>query len=136
MNVINGAAIVVLSVVSLFRRAMDKVDSAITTKVEAKRASNVVKVEEWSIKILAKAFAIAEFIDGILIEKPSNNNVDDFDVDGFDEIEIKKVDVAKKVTEALDFIFSPILIGRKINELKVKEWEVNLKKWKEELKRK
>lgn len=131
MNVINASAVVVLSVVSLFERTMDKVDSVITTKVEAKRASNVVKVENWSIKILAKAFAIAEFIDKILVEKPENNNID-----GFDEIKIKKVDVAKKVTETLSFVFLPFLLGRKINELRVKEWEVNLKKWKEELERK
>lgn len=131
MNVINASAVVVLSIISLFERTMDKIDSAITTKVEAKRASNVVKVENWSIEILAKAFAIAEFIDKILAEKPENNNVD-----GFDEIKIKKVDVAKKVTETLSFIFLPFLLGRKINELRVKEWEVNLKKWKEELERK
>ena len=130
MNVINASAVVVLSIISLFRRTMDKIDSAITTKVEAKRASNVVKVENWSIGFLAKAFAIAEFIDGILVEKPSNNNVD-----GFAEIEFKKVDVAEKVTETLKFVFLPFLLGRKINELRVKEWEVNLKKWKEELER-
>ena len=130
MNVINASAVIVLSVISLFERMMDKIDSAITTKVEAKRASNVVKVENWSIRILAKAFAIAEFIDKILVEKPENNNID-----GFDEIKIKKVDVAKKVAETLGFVFLPFLLGRKINELRVKEWEVNLKKWKEELRR-
>ena len=135
MDVINASAVVVLSVISLFERTMDKVDSAIAKKVEAKRASNVVKVEKWSIRILAKAFAIAEFIDKILVEKPENNNIDGFD--GFDEIKIKikKVDVAKKVTETLSFVFLPFLLGRKINELRVKEWEVNLKKWKEELER-
>lgn len=131
MDVINASAVVILSIISLFERTMDKVDSVITTKVEAKRASNVVKVEKWSIRILAKAFAIAEFIDKILVEKPENNNVD-----GFAEIKIKKVDVAKKVTETLSFVFLPFLLGRKINELRVKEWEVNLKKWKEELERK
>lgn len=131
MNVINASAVVVLSIISLFERTMDKINSVITTKVEAKRASNVVMTENWSIKILAKAFAIAEFVDGILVKNPSNNNID-----GFDEIEIKKVDVAKKVTEALDFIFLPFLLGRKINELRVKKWEVDLKKWKEELERK
>lgn len=131
MNVINASAVVVLSVISLFERTMDKIDSVITTKVEAKRASNVVKVENWSIRILAKAFAIAEFIDKILVEKPENNNID-----GFDEVKIKKVDVAKKVTETLNFVFLPFLLGRKINELRVEEWEVNLKKWKEELERK
>ena len=130
MDVINASAVVVLSIVSLFERTMDKIDSVITTKVEAKRASNVVKVENWSIRILAKAFAIAEFIDKILVEKPENNNID-----GFDEIQIKKVDVAKKVTETLSFVFLPFLLGRKINELRVKEWEVNLKKWKEEFER-
>lgn len=129
MDVINASAVVVLSIVSLFRRTMDKIDSAITTKVEAKRTSNVVKVENWSIRILAKAFAIAEFIDKILVENPSNNN-------GFAEIKINKVDVAKKVAETLGFVFLPFLLGRKINELKVKEWEVNLKKWKEEKERK
>ena len=131
MDVINASAVVVLSIISLFERTMEKVDSIITAKVEAKRASNVVKVENWSIKVLAKAFAVAEFIDGILAEKPSNDNVD-----GFDEIKIEKVDVAEKVTETLRFVFLPFLIGRKINELRVKEWEEELKKWKEELKRK
>ena len=131
MNVINASAIVVLSIISLFERAIDKVDSVITTKIEAKRASNVVMTENWSIEIFAKAFAIAEFVDQILVEKPSNNNVD-----GFAEIKLKKVNVAKKVTETLSFVFLPFLLGRKINELRVKEWEVNLKKWKEELERK